>query len=583
MYEAGWSKREITVKAQGHAMMGYGMWHNRAWGHATALYARAVYLRHGTGRGLMFCLLDLGYITHAMRSGVVQRLQAVMGDAFDEAGLVLTCTHTHSGPGGCSHDAMYNVVTPGFVPEHVEAIVTATVEAVTEAWRSAAATELTLGRGGFDEPVPVAWNRSLAAYNRNPDVTPLTDRETHLALDRDMAVLAFRRHGQVQALLSLFGVHATCIGNTNTRYSGDNKGHAALAAEAQLAAQGAANPVALFAQATAGDVSPHYHGPGDVARRSRLHGDEEHTYAERNGCYQSTQALDILATGPGLTVDGGIDAVFTYLDFSDRKADPRFAQGRDDAFTSEPCHGVAFFTGTRVDGPGMPQAIGVVAKKVARWVKQNRLGHPQKQGPEDRDYYRRLYAAQGPKDILLEAGRKQILGQPIAKLIVPGFADPLVAEMKRQAKQGAMTRSAMVPTVLPLQIVRLGPLALVCCPGEFTTMAGRRVVQAVQEALQPAGVTQVLICTYCNDYMGYVTTNEEYQQQAYEGGHTIFGQWTGAAFQTEFTLLATELCRPEAERRHDRLTRPQPAPADELALRTRLPLPVRRRPGKLPA
>ena len=49
---------------------------------------------------------------------------------------------------------------------------------------------------------------------------------------------------------------------------------------------------------------------------------------------------------------------------------------------------------------------------------------------------------------------------------------------------------------------------------------------------------QVLLCTYANDYMGYVTTNEEYQEQCYEGGHTIFGQWTLAAFQTRLTTLA---------------------------------------------
>lgn len=30
------------------------------------------------------------------------------------------------------------------------------------------------------------------------------------------------------------------------------------------------------------------------------------------------------------------------------------------------------------------------------------------------------------------------------------------------------------------------------------------------------------MCTYYNDYMGYVTTNEEYQEQLYEGGHMLF-------------------------------------------------------------
>ena len=73
--------------------------------------------------------------------------------------------------------------------------------------------------------------------------------------------------------------------------------------------------------------------------------------------------------------------------------------------------------------------------------------------------------------------------------------------------------------------------------------------------------------------MGYTTTREEYQEQCYEGGHTIFGQWQLAAFQTRFAELARELRKPEPERRHDRTMRPRPAPADELALRSDLPVP----------
>ncbi|MFO1373734.1 MAG: hypothetical protein U1E99_03980 [Agitococcus sp.] len=49
MFKAGWSKREILVKAQGYAMMGYGMWHNRAWGQQTPLFARAIWLADEQG------------------------------------------------------------------------------------------------------------------------------------------------------------------------------------------------------------------------------------------------------------------------------------------------------------------------------------------------------------------------------------------------------------------------------------------------------------------------------------------------------------------------------------------------------
>jgi neutral ceramidase len=183
-----------------------------------------------------------------------------------------------------------------------------------------------------------------------------------------------------------------------------------------------------------------------------------------------------------------------------------------------------------------------------------------------------MYAAQGPKAILLESGTKKILGQTLDKLALPNFADPLIKELKTQAKRGAINKSALVPSVLPLQIVRIGNIAIVCAPGEFTTTAGERLRQAVANTLQDT-VDTVLICTYCNEYMGYVTTYEEYQEQAYEGGHTIFGQWTLAAFQTKFTQLAEQLTKPESERCYDKETRPALPPAEELALRSNLPVP----------
>lgn len=573
MYQAGWGKRDIGITPRGYAMMGYGMWHHRARQQQSALYARALFLADNKGGALIFCCLDLGYVTHAMRSAVCNELREKLGPVFREEAFVLTCTHTHSGPGGCSHDALYNVVTPGFVPDHVDHIVAACVAAVLQAHSSAAPTELGLLQGDFDASVPVAWNRSLHAYNRNPDVQPRSNTETHLALNRVMEVLSFRRDGELKSLLSLFGVHATCVSSQQKKHDGDNKGYAAAHAEQMLQSAGSRDAVAIFAQATAGDVSPHYHGPGEVARRHKIKGEAEYAYARCNGEYQSERALSMLQSGQEEKISGGIDAVFSYVDFTGLKADARYASGNEEAYTSDPCHGVAFFTGTPVDGPGMPKALGFVVRKIARALQKRRLDSPGKYSVEDQAYYHRLYAAQGPKAILLEAGRKQILGQSLDKLMLPGFADPLVKEMKRQARLGAINQSALVPTVLPLQIIRIGQIAIVCCPGEFTTTAGQRAINTVKEELQALGIQRVLICTYCNDYMGYVTTREEYQEQAYEGGHTIFGQWTLAAFQTRFADLARQLCKPETERTHDRHTQPRPAPAEELALRSNLPIP----------
>lgn len=567
-YVAGWGRNRIELVPRGHAMQGYGTWTNRAWAEQSPLYARAFYIEH-EGSELFFCCLDLGYITHAMRVSILAALTRYLG-SFPEENLVLTCTHTHSGPGGCSQDVLYNVVTPGFVPEHIEKITEAAVQAMKVARDTALPTVLKTAAGRFEPQVPVAWNRSLRAYNSNPEVSPLAETQTHLALDRNMSVLGFYREGKLQALISFFGVHATCVGNTNQRYDADNKGYAACHAEKILESDGVSDAVAIFAQATAGDVSPHYHGPGEKNRRRGIRAEQEYEYARRNGELQSELALAV-AREQGEIVDGAIDAILSYADFSRQKADPGFCDGNENAFTSEPCHGTAFFRGTPVDGPGMPAALGLVSGWVADVVRTYRLSFLNSE--ESRTYYRDLYEAQGPKKILLEAGRKKILGSSIAGLPLPSFADPLLGELKRQAKAGAVRHSDMVPHVLPLQIVRIGGLALVCCPGEFTTIAGRRLVDVLASRLRPAGVTNTQICTYCNDYMGYVTTAEEYRRQCYEGGHTVYGQWTLAAFQTRFAELADWLKVDPAERKHDRLKTPSPPPAEELALRSGLPVP----------
>ena len=573
MYQLGWAKSDLGIEPAGRAMNGYGMWHHRARGQQTPLFARAWWIGDPASGAATVCCVDLAMVTHAMRAGVVARLSDELGDDFNPETFVLACTHTHSSPGGCGHEAMYNIVTPGFVPEHLDAVVAACVDAVTRARAGASDATVTLDAAEFDPADEVAWNRSLGSYLANPEARPLSETETHLALDRTISVLTARRDGRPVSLLSLFGVHCTSLGNTLERHDGDNKGYAAAQVESVLPPDDGADRVAIFAQATAGDVSPHFHGPGDVARRKRISGEAEYVEAERNGRLQAETALVAAREHPGAELEGPIDGVLTYLDLADQVADPRFADGHPNPRTGEPCHGVAFFAGTRVDGPGMPKVVAVAARIQARLLRARRLRNLRKLPVEEAERLRRLYEAQDPKDVLMETGAKLQLGHPLEQIKLPDWADPSLAEMKRQAKIGALKASDMVPTVLPIQIVRIGGLALVCCPGEFTTIAGQRVVDTVREVLDAGGVTDVLVMTYCNDYMGYVTTHQEYEQQAYEGGHTIFGRWTLAAFQTQFERLARQLNRPAGERDHDRETQPPAQPADELALRSNLPIP----------
>ena len=147
----------------------------------------------------------------------------------------------------------------------------------------------------------------------------------------------------------------------------------------------------------------------------------------------------------------------------------------------------------------------------------------------------------------------------------------MVKELQREYRIGAMQEHALVPYVLPLQIVILGNVAIIACPGEFTNTARKRLVETAAPILEKRGIERIIFNSYANDYMGYVTTREEFQAQAYEGGHTVFGQWTLAAFQTEIKRLAEEMLKPKDERNLDRDTRPPVYSQEELALRTDIP------------
>ena len=137
MYHVGWNKQEIKIEPTGYAMFGYGMWTHRATTKRTALYARSFSIQDASGQRLLLCCVDLGCITYAMRQGVVQQLQQQLGTAFQESYFALMATHTHSAPGGCGFEALYNMPTPGFVPEYLQAIVNSIVESVVQAIASA--------------------------------------------------------------------------------------------------------------------------------------------------------------------------------------------------------------------------------------------------------------------------------------------------------------------------------------------------------------------------------------------------------------------------------------------------------------
>jgi neutral ceramidase len=93
---------------------------------------------------------------------------------------------------------------------------------------------------------------------------------------------------------------------------------------------------------------------------------------------------------------------------------------------------------------------------------------------------------------------------------------------------------------LEVQAIRAGDRLLLAVPGEPTTEAGRRMRAAASPAA-PDTVTDIAIVALANGFHGYFTTPEEYDQQHYEGGHTVFGKWSSLLLEETHAGLAAAL------------------------------------------
>ena len=99
---------------------------------------------------------------------------------------------------------------------------------------------------------------------------------------------------------------------------------------------------------------------------------------------------------------------------------------------------------------------------------------------------------------------------------------------------------ATFPSVLPLQLLRIGPTVIAALPFEVTVESGRRVAAAVRAELN---VDRVAVSSLANEQFCYLTTPEEYGLQRYEGGNTLYGPQSQPFVAAAARELAADLAR----------------------------------------
>lgn len=576
MLEVGSGKTDITAFVKGVGMMGYGMHDQTVEDVETALSCRAfVFHDSDSGKKLAFVNAEMCFVTIAIKQAVVSKLKSQYGElGFDDENVMLTAQHTHSGPGGYSHYAFFNFSIPGFATEVFDTIVNGMVEAILQAEKGLTPAKLKFGKGSFAPELKVAFNRSMPAYNANPEVEKLNNSDWHLAVDREMRLLRIdTESNEPIGLLNWFGVHTTTVGNDNRRISFDNKGYASEAFEKELAD---ANPdfSAVFAQGPCADVMPNFIWE---AKRNKMRGIDPNDFesAKYNGNLQFEKAKEIYdgLHESGELKDLTLDCGLMYIDFSDVEVDEEFipennSAHQEGASTSLACMGVAFFKGT-VDGPGISAGLGVLAAQLCRVNKRVELFKSTFASPEEARRVAHKYKTQGKKDILVESGVGKVLGISNLKKLKPlAGIDKSLGNMRRHYMNGGLNNTTWTPQVLPVQFFIIGSIAIVGIPAEISVVSGRRFKKTISDILKSRGITEVILSPYANCYSGYITTYEEYQKQCYEGGHTVFGEWTQAAYSTKLKYMANEMLKPETEREFDTEMKAEVFLEEEIAKRT---------------
>ncbi|MEV8503983.1 neutral/alkaline ceramidase [Actinoplanes sp. NPDC051475] len=487
-YQVGVGIGDITGEAAEVGMLGYADPTQTTSGLASRQWARAFVVADAAGHHVAFVSTEIDFVTQAVQMEVLKRLRAKHGSTYTDQNVVLTATHTHSGPGGYSEYTMWNLTTLGFEAPVFEAIVSGIVRAVDAADAGLAPGTVKIAEGDL---IGANVNRSLPAFENNP----AADKAKFPgAVDTRMTVLRFERGGRPVGLLSFFATHGTSMTPANHLISADNKGYAAHLIEdgvhgVDWAHRGAF--VAAFAQTNAGDMSPNLRNGGAQGPT-----DDEFENTRIIGRLQADKAQQLFDSATE-ELTGPIDARGRYVDFSNVQVTGAYTPDGREHRTCPGALGQNFTAGAE-DGPGPPivdegdlstnpllLVAGIVVNPTPAEVR----------------------ACQAPKDVFLGSGSQN---------------------------------PPWTPQIMPLQILRIGQLAVTTAPGEFTIVSGRRVRDAVGAELGGIATHQIL-AGYANAYAGYVATPEEYDLQHYEGAATHFGRYTQSAYAQELAKLAAAL------------------------------------------
>ncbi|XP_034864277.1 neutral ceramidase isoform X2 [Mirounga leonina] len=478
-YHIGVGRADCTGQVADINLMGYSKTGQNARGILTRLYSRAFIMAEPDGSNrVVFVSIDIGMVSQRLRLEVLNRLQSKYGSLYRRDNVILSGTHTHSGPAGFFQYTMFVIASEGFSNRTFEYMVTGIMKSIEMAHKNMKPGKIFINKGIVEG---AQINRSPTSYLQNPE----SERARYSSnTDKEMVVLKMEDlNGAELGLLSWFAIHPVSMNNSNHLVNSDNMGYASYLFEQEknkgyLPGQGPY--VAAFASSNLGDVSPNILGP--------------HCVNTGESCDNANSSCPIGGSSMCIAMGPGEDML------NSTQIIGRIIYQRAKAKTCKPALGYSFAAGT-IDGFGN-----------FNFTQGTTVGDP-----------------------FWDSLRDQILGKPSAEIKECHKPKPILLHT------GELTKPhPWHPDIVDVQIITIGSLAITAIPGELTTMSGRRLRDAVQTEFATNGMQNmtIVISGLCNVYTHYITTFEEYQAQRYEAASTIYGPHTLSAYIQLFRGLA---------------------------------------------
>jgi neutral ceramidase len=479
---AGVGKADVTPRT-GYYLGGWTRADRVAQGQHTRLWARALVLEQG-GRKVALVAVDLFMVP----GGIVKHVGDALADrGLSEQTILMSASHTHSGPGGYANFKTFNTAAPSpatvsdpfsfyrlLDPKPADPqLYSFLVRRIATAIRRADADLGPAAAGwGTAELHGLTMNRSIEAHLANHGMTLERGQG---AAEQDPAGVAHTIDPSVNVLRvdkivrgrrvpiggwSTFADHGTVTKSSFPYYNQDHHASALQVFERRV------------------------RRAGRVPRRQAV----LNVYGNSN---EGDQSAGLVRDGPAASdYVGRVEAAAMLRAW--RAARPTRQPALDSRWT-------------RVCFCGQPTEGGNVADYAM-------IGLPFLTGSEEE---------RGP---LFDLTRVPFEGTR-NPLPVPGQGH----------KAGIPLGPDSVPKAVPLMAVRVGDGVIVTLPGEATAEVGARLRAAI------AGTGRVVVSGLANEFIQYLTTPEEYDRQHYEGGSTLYGPLSSNLLRAELVELTRRL------------------------------------------